>query len=111
MKIQSIFQKIKHKKINYFIPNIGGTALIGIRINEGEKYRIQYFQGIVISKHQSFNSVTIIVRKIFQNIGIERLFPLDSPQIDSVSIIKPSKAKRAKLFYLRKKIGKAATRV
>jgi len=107
----NIFEKLKNKALNEKLLRIGDTVKIGIKIIEGEKDRIQYFQGIVINKNRSVNNCTITLRKIFQNIGVERIFPLNSPQINSIEILKSSSPKRAKLFYLRNRIGKAANRI
>ena len=111
MKTYAIIQKLKQQKLNLVEPRIGDTVRIGIKITEAEKERVQYFQGIVICKHRSFNHVKITVRRVFQNIGIEKSFPINSLQIQSIVILKSSKPKRAKLFYLRNRIGKAANRV
>ena len=91
--------------------NIGNKVRVGIRIKEGEKYRVQFFEGIIISKNKSSIDTSITIRRIFQGIGIERTFPLNSPQIKSIELVNSVRAKRAKLFYLRKKIGKAATKI
>ena len=107
----NIFEKLKNKALNEKLLRVGDTVKIGIKIIEGEKDRIQYFQGIVINKNRSVNNCTITLRKIFQNIGVERIFPLNSPQINSIEILKSSSPKRAKLFYLRNRIGKAANRI
>ena len=88
MKKYDIIHKLETKKFNLVEPNIGDTIRIGIKITEGEKERIQYFQGIVICKRRSYNSIKITVRRIFQNVGIERIFPMYSPQIDSILILK-----------------------
>ena len=111
MQTKSIFQKLQRKKLGFIHPKVGDIIRIGIKIIEGEKSRIQYFQGLVIHKKNSFTNKTVTVRRIFQNIGVERNFPLNSPQIDSISILKSSTPKKAKLFYLRSRIGKAATRI
>ena len=107
----NIFEKLKNKALNEKLLRIGDTVKIGIKHIEGEKDRIQYFQGIIINKNRSVNNSTITLRKIFQNIGVERIFPLNSPQINSIEILKSSSPKRAKLFYLRNRIGKAANRI
>ena len=93
------------------ILQVGNKIRIGTQIREGDKTRVQYFEGIIILKHNSSTDTTITVRRIFQGIGVERTFPIYSPQILSIIILNPIKAKRAKLFYLRNRIGKAATRV
>ena len=113
MKLSKCINKFEKKLINKVIPNInvGNQIRIGIMIKEGEKERIQFFEGIVISKNQSSTDTTITVRRIFQGIGIERTFPIYSPQIKSIKILDTLRAKRAKLFYLRNKLGKAATKI
>lgn len=113
MKLTKCINKFEKKLINKVIPdlNVGNKIKIGIMIKEGEKERVQSFEGIIISKNQSSIDTTITVRKIFQGIGIERTFPVYSPQIKSIKILDSSRAKRAKLFYLRNKLGKAAMKI
>ena len=113
MKLTKCVNKFENKFINRVIPNlnVGNKIKIGIMIKEGEKERVQFFEGIIIAKNRSSIDTTIIVRKIFQGIGIERTFPVYSPQIKSIDILDYSRAKRAKLFYLRNKIGKAAMKI
>ncbi len=90
----------------------GDTVKVFYKIIEAGKERIQPFEGIVISKRGSKESITFIVRRIgAQNVGIERIFPLKSPNIAKIEVLKRGKVRRAKLFYLRKKKGRAATRV
>lgn len=92
--------------------NVGDTIRVHYKIVEGEKTRIQPYEGIVISKRGSANSRTFTVRRIgANNIGVERIFPLLSPNIDRIDILKAGRVRRAKLFYLRDKKGRAATRV
>ena len=90
---------------------VGNKIRIGIQIQESDKTRLQFFEGIIISKNSSSTDKMITVRRIFQGIGIERTFPIYSPQIKSLTILDPVKSKRSKLFYLRNRIGKAATRI
>jgi large subunit ribosomal protein L19 len=113
MKLIKCINKFEKKFINKVIPNInvGNKIRIGIMIKEGEKERVQFFEGIIIAKNQSSIDTTVTVRKIFQGVGIERTFPIYSPQIKSIKILDFSRAKRAKLFYLRNKLGKAATKI
>jgi len=113
MKLIKYINKFEKKLINKVIPdlNVGNKIKIGIMIKEGEKERIQFFEGIIISKNKSSIDTTMTVRKIFQGIGIERTFPIYSPQIKSIKILDASRAKRAKLFYLRNKLGKAAMKI
>jgi large subunit ribosomal protein L19 len=106
---QEILKKIQNKFLNVNLPSIkvGDTLQIGIKILEGSKERIQYFEGIVISKKNTLINTTIIVRKIVQGIGIERIFLIHSPQIHSIKILRSSKVRRSKLYYLRNLNGKS----
>lgn len=87
---------------------IGDVVKIGILIKEGNKDRIQYYQGIIISKKNSGINSKIVVRKTFQGIGIERQFLLHSPKFESIQVLKSSRVRRSKLYYLRKISGKAS---
>ena len=89
---------------------VGDTVRVGVRISEGNKERIQPYEGVVISKRHGGLNQTITVRRIFQGIGVERIFMLHSPQVASVKVERRGKVRRAKLFYLRERVGKA-TRV
>jgi large subunit ribosomal protein L19 len=86
--------------------NIGDTVKVYVKIFEEEKVRLQPFEGIVIRKRGAGVSATFTVRRISFGEGIERIFPLHSPNIDRIELIKEGKIRRAKLYYLRKKIGK-----
>jgi large subunit ribosomal protein L19 len=88
--------------------NAGDTVTVHYRIREGNKERIQQFQGVVIQRRNSGLSATFTVRKISNGIGVERIFPLFSPFIEKVEVNKRGKVRRARLFYLRKLTGKAA---
>ena len=89
---------------------VGDTVKVGVRIREGNKERIQPYEGVVIAKRHGGLNETITVRRIFQGIGVERVFMLHSPQVASVKVERRGKVRRAKLFYLRERVGKA-TRV
>jgi large subunit ribosomal protein L19 len=89
---------------------VGDTVKVGVRIREGNKERIQPYEGVVIAKRHGGLNETITVRRIFQGIGVERVFMLHSPQVASVQVERRGKVRRAKLFYLRDRVGKA-TRV
>ena len=92
------------------LPNIeiGDTLKIDVLIQEGNKERIQSSEGVVISMHKSGINTIITLRRIFQGIGLEKVYLVHSPRIKSIKILRKSKVKRAKLYYLRSKIGKAA---
>ncbi len=89
---------------------VGDTVRVGVRIREGNKERVQPYEGVVIAKRHGGLNQTITVRRIFQGIGVERVFLLHSPQVASVKVERRGKVRRAKLFYLRDRVGKA-TRV
>jgi len=91
------------------IPNIevGDTIRIGVLIQEGNKERVQFSEGVIISKHKAGLNTTITLRRIFQGIGVEKVYLTHSPRITNIKIIRKSKVKKAKLYYLRDKIGKA----
>lgn len=90
----------------------GDTVRVYYKITEGNKTRIQPYDGIVISMKGEGNSKTFTVRKIgADNVGVERIFPLYSPNIENIEVLKKGKVRRAKLYYLREKVGRAATRV
>ena len=86
----------------------GDTVKVYVKITEGEKERIQVFQGVVISKRGSGTGATFTVRKVSYGIGVERIFPLHSPAIDKIEVITRGRVRRSKIYYLRKLRGKAA---
>jgi large subunit ribosomal protein L19 len=87
---------------------IGDNVKIGVKIIEGNKERVQFYEGTIIAKKNSSINTTITVRKILQGIGIERIFLIHSPKVDSITILRSSKVRRAKLYYLRALKGKAS---
>ncbi len=88
--------------------NAGDTIKVHVKIKEGEKERIQVFQGVVISKHNGTTNATFTVRKVSYGVGVERIFPLHSPIIDKIEVVTHGKVRRAKIYYLRNLRGKAA---
>lgn len=94
------------RKLPKFTP--GDTVRVHVKILEGEKERIQVYEGVVIGRRGSGLSETFEVRRMSHGIGIERIFPLHSPKIEKVEVIKEGKVRRAKLYYLREKFGKEA---
>ena len=87
--------------------NPGDTVRVFVRIVEGNKERLQAFEGTNIKKHGSGINKTITVRKVFQGVGVERVFLLHSPRIDKINVVRRGDVKRAKLYYLRERSGKA----
>jgi large subunit ribosomal protein L19 len=94
-------------KNNLPIIHIGDNVKIGVKIIEGNKERIQFYEGTVIAKKNSSINTTITVRKILQGIGVERIFLIHSPKVDSINILRSAKVRRSKLYYLRDLKGKA----
>jgi len=112
MGAQDILRSIEQEQMKDDLPTIhvGDTVRVGVRISEGGKERVQPYEGTVIAKRHGGINATMTVRKIFQGVGVERVFLLHSPRIESVKIVRRGKVRRAKLYYLRDRIGKA-TRV
>lgn len=86
----------------------GDTVKVHVKIKEGEKERIQIFQGVVISKRKGNMNATFTVRKVSYGVGVERIFPLHSPTLDRIEVITKGRVRRAKIYYLRRLKGKAA---
>jgi large subunit ribosomal protein L19 len=104
--IDSIEQNFRKKDLP--ILKIGDNVKIGVKIIEGNKERIQFYEGTIIAKKNSSINLTITVRKTLQGIGIERIFLVHSPKLDSISVLRSSKVRRSKLYYLRNLKGKAS---
>ena len=88
--------------------NVGDTIKVHVQIKEGDKSRIQIFEGTVIAKKHGGINETFTVRRVAHGCGIERVFPLHSPVVDKVEVVRCGKVRRAKLYYLRDRVGKAA---
>ncbi len=86
----------------------GDTVRVSVRVKEGEKERLQAFEGVCIARRGSGVSATFTVRKISNGIGVERIFPLHSPMLGDISVVRRGRVRRAKLYYLREASGKAA---
>ncbi len=87
---------------------IGDTVRVAVRIKEGERVRTQHFEGTVIARKGSGISETFTVRRISYGVGVERVFPVHSPNIGEVSVVRKGKVRRSKLYYLRDRVGKSA---
>jgi large subunit ribosomal protein L19 len=105
-KIELVEREQMRMDLPNFIP--GDTVKVHVKIKEGEKERVQAFQGVVIAKHKGGISATFTVRKVSYGVGVERIFPMHSPAIDRVEIITHGRVRRGKLYYLRNLKGKAA---
>ena len=90
----------------YFKP--GDTVKVYVKIREGDKERIQVFQGVVIKKRKGAANASFTVRKVSYGIGVERMFPLHSPNIDKIEVVSRGRVRRSRLYYLRKRRGKSA---
>lgn len=88
--------------------NIGDTVKVYVKVKEGSRERLQMFEGIIIQKKHGGINQTFTVRRVSYGVGVERTFPVNSPNIDRVEISRKGKVRRAKLFYLRSRVGKAA---
>nr|UEQ13281.1 ribosomal protein L19 [Chlorella variabilis] len=108
-KLQQLVQTIQSGTIKRELPDIcvGDLVRIGVFIQEGNKQRIQPFEGTVIAKHQAGANSTITVRKSLQGVGVERVFPLYAPCIANIQVLRRAQVSRAKLYYLRTRTGKA----
>ncbi len=103
-------EQIEKEQMRMDIPDFraGDTVKVHVKIKEGEKERIQVFEGIVIRKRQGASRASFTVRKVSYGVGVERIFPTHSPAIDRIEVIQKGKVRRAKLYYLRGLRGKAA---
>ena len=90
------------------VVEIGSTVKVHVRIKEGERERIQVFEGTVIAKNNSGIAETFTVRRVSYGVGVERVFPLHSPNVAKVELVRRGRVRRAKLYYLRDRVGKAA---
>ena len=105
-----IIRAMEQQQFKQDIPefNVGDNVKVHYRITEGNRERIQVFQGDVIRRHGHSSRETFTVRKVSFSVGVERTFPVHSPKIDKIEVVRRGDVRRAKLYYLRKKIGKAA---
>lgn len=105
-----ILKSVEHEQLKNKIPElrVGNTVRVHVRIKEGNKERIQVFEGIIIKKQGGGVNATFTVRRISYGVGVEKTFLVHSPMIEKVEVVRVGKARRAKLYYLRDRVGKAA---
>jgi large subunit ribosomal protein L19 len=113
MNAQEIIRSIEAEQLKSNLPEIyiGDTVKVGVIIQEGGKERTQPYEGVVIAMRNGGINKTITVRRVFQGVGVERVFLLHSPRIDSIKVMRRGKVRRAKLYYLRDRVGSKATRI
>lgn len=105
-----VIKQLEREQMRLDLPAFapGDTVRVHVKIKEGDKERIQVFQGVVIAKRKGGINATFTVRKVSYGVGVERIFPLHSPILDKVEIVTRGRVRRAKIYYLRKLRGKAA---
>ena len=106
----NILDRIDQEQMRFYMPEFrpGDTVKVHIRIIEGNKERVQVFQGVVIKRKRGTMNATFTVRKISHGVGVEKTFALHSPRIEKVEMVTPGRVRRSRLFYLRERRGKAA---
>ncbi len=108
--MSEIIRSIEQSQLRTDLPkfNVGDTVRVFVKVVEGSRERLQAFEGVVLAKRNGSNRETFTVRRISYGIGVERTFPLHSPRVDHIEVIRRGKVRRAKLYYLRERQGKAA---
>ncbi len=109
MNVQEVIRSVEAEHLKTDLPEIyvGDTIRVGVRIQEGGKERVQPFEGTVIAMRNGGINESITVRRVFQGVGVERVFLLHAPRVADIKVLRRGKARRAKLYYLRDRIGKA----
>ncbi len=109
-KVMNVLEKIEKENMRYDVPDFrpGDTVKVHIRIIEGDKERVQIFQGVVIRRKRGAMSASFTVRKMSHGVGVEKTFPLHSPRIEKVEVLSRGRVRRSRLYYLRNLRGKAA---
>ena len=105
-----IIRAIEAEQIRTDLPtfNVGDTVKVHLKIKEGTRERVQLFEGVVLKKQNGGLRETFTVRRVAYNVGVEKTFPLNAPTIEKLEVVRKGKVRRAKLFYLRDRVGKAA---
>lgn len=106
----NVIQSLERDLMRVDIPQfrVGDTVKVHVKIREGDKERIQVFEGVVIRRRRGGVGASFTVRKVSYGIGVERIFPIHSPQIDKIEVVRKGRVRRARLYYLRERLGKAA---
>jgi len=105
----NIIEEIENSKLKKELPSYkaGDTVKVNVKVSEGNRDRIQIFEGVIIATNGVALNKTITVRKLSFGIGVERIFPVHAPIVDSIEVIRKGKVRRSKLYYLRDRVGKA----
>jgi large subunit ribosomal protein L19 len=108
--MNAIIRKLEERELRKDIPDfrVGDTVRLQVKVVEGEKERIQSFEGIVIKMNRGGNRTAFTVRKVSYGVGVERIFPLHSPRLEKIQVLSRGRVRRARLYYLRNLSGKAA---
>lgn len=108
--MNDIIKNIEAEQMKQAVPEfrVGDTVKVSAKIKEGNRERIQIFEGTVIKRQGGSNRETFTVRKLSNGVGVEKTWPLHSPFVEDIQVVRRGKARRAKLFYLRDRVGKAA---
>ncbi len=108
--MNSVIKKVEERGLRKDLPEfrVGDTVRVNVKVIEGEKERIQAFEGVVIKINRGGNRAAFTVRKVSYGVGVERIFPMHSPRIDRLQVLSRGKVRRARLYYLRERSGKAA---
>ncbi len=108
--MNSVIKKVEERALRKDLPEfrVGDTVRVYVKVVEGEKERVQAFEGVVIKMNRGGSRATFTVRKVSYGVGVERIFPLHSPRLERIQLLNRSKVRRARLYYLRGRSGKAA---
>jgi large subunit ribosomal protein L19 len=109
MKAQELIRSLEAEQMKSDLPilHVGDTVRVGVKIREGDKERTQPYEGVIFAKGSAGVTANITVRRVFQNVGVERVFLMHSPRIESIKVLRRGRVRRAKLYYLRDRVGKA----
>lgn len=108
--MSNLVESLQREQMRGDLPDfrVGDTVKVHVKIREGDKERIQVFEGVVIRCHKGLLGATFTVRKVSYGVGVERIFPLHSPQMDRIEVLRRGRVRRSRLYYLRQRHGKAA---